>query len=539
MAKAKVLVHPGFEIGEISPRLYGAFLEPIGTMVYGSMYNPKHPTADEKGFRRDFLDALRESGLPAVRLPGGNYVSGWRWKDSIGPDRKANLDMAWSQYIPNDIGHDEYLQWAELAGLEPMYTVNLGTGTLNDAIDIVEYTNHPGGTYWSDLRRRNGREAPYGVKTWYLGNEMDGPWQIGSWERNPKGYGILANEVSKAMKWTDPSIETVACVSSSPNLPHYPEWDLEALRECYNTVDYISLHHYHSAPIGDYTGMLGGTAAFEDYINTEIAVSDFVQASLKNPRKMMLSFDEYGSFPRLSPKPHMGMGPYGFFKSAVDFSPRQYVKHNPDSMREDFFPGRSDMLSALTEASVMLIFLRHADRVKIGCMTEGLRAAAATSRDHVFRNATFYPLTQLIRYGRGVSLETKIECEEFSLPGRYVDNDAQYPDRQGLKYIDAATAYDAASGELTIFVINRSSETDFSLDLDVSGFKECSFVEHIEMHSSDMLAANTYENPDAIVPKSSESATFENGIVSSVVKRLSWNVFRVKARNNGDPIIKS
>ena len=188
MKKARMTVHPSYRIGEISPRLFGAFLEPIGSMVNGSMYNPKHPCADAQGFRQDFYAVLRDAGLPCVRLPGGNFVSAWQWKDSIGPirDRKAHLDPAWHQYIPNDVGHDEYLQWAEKAGAEPIYTVNLGTGTLQDAMDCVEYTNFAGGTWWSDLRRKNGHAAPYGVRTWCLGNEMDGPGRSGHGKRSPR-----------------------------------------------------------------------------------------------------------------------------------------------------------------------------------------------------------------------------------------------------------------------------------------------------------------------------------------------------------------
>ena len=177
--KAKVTVHPCFEIGEISPRLFGAFLEPIGTMVNGTMYNPKHETADEQGFRKDVIEGLKSTGLSAVRMPGGNFVSAWNWKDSIGPkeQRKGHLDPAWYQYYTNEVGHDEYLQWAEKVGCEPMYTINLGmaNGSVQDAMDIVEYTNHEGGTYWSDLRKTNGHEDPYGVKTWYLGNEWTAP----------------------------------------------------------------------------------------------------------------------------------------------------------------------------------------------------------------------------------------------------------------------------------------------------------------------------------------------------------------------------
>ena len=172
---AKITVHPSFEIGEISNRLFSAFLEPIGTMVNGFMYNPKHPTADEQGFRGDVINALKATGIPAVRLPGGNFVSAWQWKDSIGPksERKVHLDPAWYQYIPNDVGHDEYLQWAEKINTESLYTINMGTGTMQDAMDLVEYTNFEGGSYWSDLRKKNGHEAPYKVKMYYLGNEMD------------------------------------------------------------------------------------------------------------------------------------------------------------------------------------------------------------------------------------------------------------------------------------------------------------------------------------------------------------------------------
>ena len=237
--KARITVHPAYKIGEISKRLYSTFLEPIGTMVNGTMYNPRHPTADGDGFRRDFIDGLKDLEMPACRLPGGNFVSCWDWKDSIGPrdKRKVHLDMAWHQYITNQVGHDEYLKWAELVNTEPMYTVNLGTGSMKDAIDLVEYTNHPGGTYWSDLRRSYGRERPYGVRTWYLGNEMDGPWQLGSWDKDPRGYGVLANELSKAIKWIDGSIETAVCGSSAPFMAHWPDWDAAVLEQCYEAVD--------------------------------------------------------------------------------------------------------------------------------------------------------------------------------------------------------------------------------------------------------------------------------------------------------------
>lgn len=535
--KAVVVVHPAYKIGDISPRLYGAFLEPIGTMVNGSMYNPKHPTADEKGFRRDFIDALKSSGVPAVRLPGGNFVSGWDWKDSIGPKekRKAHLDLAWFQYYTNDIGHDEYIQWADLVNTETLYTINLGTGNINDAISIIEYTNHKGGTYWSDLRREYGHEAPYGVKTWYLGNEMDGPWQIASWEKNPQGYGVLCNEVSKAMKWVDPKIETVVCASSSPFLGHYPKWEHDVLDECYEAVDYISLHHYHSAHPGDYAALLGGSVYFEEYINTEIAMCDYVQAKKRATKPIMLSFDEYGSSMRPEGERHPRSGIYDWRMSHYRINPtREFVRHDPDRMgmgggmgnRRFTRPG--DMIGALTSASTMLAFIRHADRVKIGCMTGGLGALAANSRDGVWKTASHYSYTDLIKYGRGVSMRTSVDCDTFDIPGYVVGETAEYATKEGIPFIDTAAAFNEETGELNVFAINRNWDSDNAAEIDISGFAGYKFIEHKQLYSDDMSAGNTLENPDAVVPSINTDTKFENGKISANLKKLSWNVFRFK-----------
>lgn len=528
--KAKITIHPAYKIGEISPRLFSAFLEPIGTIVNGSMYNPKHPTADEQGFRKDWIDALKATNVPAVRLPGGNFVSGWDWKDSIGPkeNRKTHLDLAWHQYITNEVGHDEYLQWAEKVNTESMYTINLGTGNINDAISCIEYSNHEGGTYWSDLRSQYGHEKPYDIKTWYLGNEMDGPWQIGSWEKNPAGYGRLANEVSKAMKWVDGRIETVACVSCAPFMAHYPQWDHDVLEQCYESVDYISMHHYHGAPEGDYAALLGGTVYFEDYINTEIALCDYMQTKLRSNKKMMLSFDEYGTMVRPPREFRYGGGIHNMYEDHYVFDPnRKFVLHDPDNMvlgRK--FPDFGDMLPALANTATLLAFLRHADRVKIACMTGGLGTLAATNREHVWKSASYYPFTQLMRYAKGVSLNTIVDCETFDIPGYCLDDNSQYKTKEGVPFVDTATAYNEEDGELTVFVINRNWQEDQEVEIDVNQFPGYHFVEHIQMFEEDMKAKNTYEDPNRVVPKMNESTTCTNGIMTATTKRLSWNVFR-------------
>lgn len=530
MKKAKITLHPSYRVGEISPRLFGAFLEPIGSMVNGSMYNPKHPSADELGLRTDFIKGLRESGLPCVRLPGGNFVSGWSWKDSIGPrdKRKTRLDLAWHQFIPNDVGHDEYLKWAERIGTEAMYTINLGTGNLNDATDIVEYTNFKGGTYWSDLRAENGHKQPYDVKVWYLGNEMDGPWQVASWEKDPRGYGVLAHETSKAMKFVDPRIETVACVSSSPFLNHYPDWDMQALAECYETVDYISMHHYHSAPSDNVGALLAGYKAYESYINTEIALCDYLKTKLRAPNTMMLSLDEYGSIARPAGKAKLGMAGRQNALTFYQFDPKQeYVRHDPDDWSGRRMPPMSgEMPRVLANMSTLLTLLRHADRVKIGCATGGLGDLCATDREHTWKSASYYPMTQLIRFARGVSLETPLTCEKYHVDGYAMDEMNQYGDFDDVETVQAAAALDEENNELALFVINADDKDAQELTLDARGFEGWKLKEHIVMHTDDENARNTYEAPNAILPTIAADTKCENGIVTAVLPKLSWNVFR-------------
>ena len=523
---AKITVHPSFKIGEISPRLFSTFLEPIGTMVNGTMYNPKHPTADEQGFRTDFIGGLKGTGMPACRLPGGNFVSAWQWKDSIGPkdQRKVHLDPAWYQFIPNDVGHDEYLQWAEKVGTEPLYTVNLGTGTFQDAMDIVEYTNFEGGSYWSDLRKKYGHEKPYGVKTWYLGNEMDGPWQLGSWDKDPRGYGVRCNEVSKAMKWIDASIETAVCASSALFMDHYPTWEETVLQECYETVDYLSMHHYHSAPPGDWNALLGGSAYYEDFINTEIAMCDLVGAKCRSPKKIMLSFDEYGCMVRPNSPLHPGYGYHNMARSHYRFDPkRPYLRHDPDNMPDRQFPG-GDMLHALSMLSVQLAFLRHADRVKIGCMTGGLGALCSASHDHVWKSASHYAFMDMINFAKGTSMQTDVQSETYDIPGYAIDDTSQYYDKEGITYIDAASAWDQNAETLAIFMINRNQETEYPIRVDIRGFEEYNFVKHVELHSADIDMKNSFEEPENIKPVLKTGGTFENGIYSGHAKPLSWNV---------------
>ncbi len=536
--QAKVTVHPAYKIGEVDKRLFGAFLEPIGNWVYGGIYSPEHPTADDMGFRRDIIDAVREFDLPALRLPGGNWVSGWDWKNSIGPveNRKVQLDLSWFQIEPNLVGHDEYIEWAKRVNTDPMYTINLGTEEMKSAAQLVEYSRVSGGTYWSDLRKKHGYADPHPIKTWYLGNEMDGHWQIGSWEKDPVGFGIRTHEISKIVKWVDNKAETVFA-GTSDHHKHYPEWEMAALEQCYESVDYISLHHYHSAPEGDIANYLNISSVFEEYINTTIATCDYLQTKLRTPKKMYISFDEYGvNFAKSIEVPYGRRGWHDVSKSYFQFAPREndFKYHDPALQLEA--DGRfhsHQMLNALATSSVLLTFLRHADRIKIGCMTGGIRHALAFDGKHVWKNASYYPFYQMNILSRGgMSIMPVVDGPTFNTEQFALSGSNQSYAYENVQAIESAAVYHEETGEATIFLINRAITDDIEVSLDVRGFEGYRFVEHIEMYTDDLAKGNRHDNPDAIKPQINTATRMDGGVVKVDAKKLSWNVIRL-ARANG------
>lgn len=291
--KAKAVVHKEFRIGRIDDRVYGAFLEHLGRAIYTGIYEPGHPSADEHGFRRDVIEMVRELNVPVTRYPGGNFVSAYNWEDGIGPkeSRPVTLDYAWRTKETNEVGIDEFAAWCEAAGTELMLAVNLGSRGLDEARGLLEYCNHPGGSRWSDLRIKNGRREPYDVRLWCLGNEMDGPWQVG--HKTAYEYGRIANETAKAMKAFDPTLQLVACGSSHSFMPTYPQWEADVLDECYDNVDYLSLHMYFENYEDDYLNFLAKPVILDRYIQTVSGVIDYVKAKKRSKKDIYISFDEW------------------------------------------------------------------------------------------------------------------------------------------------------------------------------------------------------------------------------------------------------
>ncbi len=263
MQTANIVLDKDFRIGEVDPRLYGAFIEHLGRAIYGGIYEPEHSEADDLGFRRDVIALVKDLDIPVIRYPGGNFVSGYNWEDGVGPveKRPRRLDLAWNTTEPNFVGTNEFAAWSKRAGSDVMMAVNLGTRGPDAARNLVEYCNHPGGTYWSDARADHGASEPHNIKLWCLGNEMDGPWQIGG--KTAEEYGRVAAEAAKVMKWVDSSIELVACGSSHPGMPHFPQWEATVLEHTYEHVEYLSLHTYHRKTGDDLGSFLAQVARTE------------------------------------------------------------------------------------------------------------------------------------------------------------------------------------------------------------------------------------------------------------------------------------
>ena len=497
MKKAKLILDKDYIISQIDKRIYGSFIEHLGRAVYDGIYEPGHPLADELGFRRDVIDLVRRLDVPITRYPGGNFVSGFKWEDSIGPraERPRRLDLAWKTTETNEVGLHEFVEWARKANSEVMYAVNLGTRGPMEAKEVVEYANHPAGTYWSDLRVKNGAKDPFGIKLRCLGNEMDGPWQMGM--KTAYEYGRIANEAAKMMKWVDDSIETVACGSSSTGMKTFGEWEYTMLTECYDNVDYVSLHRYYGNPHNDTRDFLASTMDLDDFIRTVASICDAVKGKKHARKRVNLSLDEWNVW---------------------------YHSHEQDEELHKLAPWGTalplledvyNFEDALLVGLMLITILRNADRVKIACLAQLVNVIApimTRKGGGAWAQTIYYPLMQASRYGRGVSLLPQITCEKASTK--------HYDD---VPVVDAA-AVQNDDGSVTIFAVNRDLEEDAELTLDLRSFGEFASVTHSVLHHDDVKAINCEADPDNVVPHDVPAPKPGEAVV---LPAASWNVIRL------------
>ncbi|KZE82701.1 alpha-N-arabinofuranosidase [Paenibacillus jamilae] len=495
--KAKMIVDKSFRIAEVDKRIYGSFVEHLGRAVYGGIYEPTHSTSDESGFRNDVKELVKELDVPIIRYPGGNFVSGYNWEDGVGPvaSRPRQLELAWRTVEPNEVGTNEFFKWAKDVGSEVMMALNLGTRGIDAARNLVEYCNHPGGSYWSDLRRSHGVEQPHKIKTWCLGNEMDGPWQIG--HKTAVEYGRLAVESAKAMRLIDPDIELVSCGSSSSTMPTFPEWEATTLDHTYEVADYISLHQYYGNHDNDTANYLARSMDMDHFIQTVISTCDYIKAKKRSKKKMMLSFDEWNVW---------------YHSNDAD------KKIDPWSVAPPQLEDIYNFEDALLVGSMLITFLRHADRVKMACMAQLVNVIAPIMTENngkAWKQTIFYPYLHASRYGRGVSLMPVVDSEKYDSK-----------DFTDIPYLDSAVVYDEEGDALTIFAVNRHLSESLELTVDVRSFEGYRIVEHTVLEHDDLKATNSPAG-EKVTPHNGGNAKLEDGIVKAYLGKASWNVIRL------------
>jgi len=495
-AKAYIDIHR--PIGEIDPNLFGSFLEHLGRAIYEGIYDPGSQLSDANGFRKDVIAEIRELGVPIVRYPGGNFVSGYNWLDGVGPkqDRPHVLDRAWNSLNSNQFGTDEFMAWCKAIGTKPLMGLNLGTGTPEQAAALVEYCNTEKGTRWSDLRRKHGVADPYHAKYWCLGNEMDGPWQIG--HVSATEYGLKAADAARQMRYVDSSLKLVACGSSGPGLPTYLEWDREVLEQCYEYVDGLSLHRYFSnSP--DETG--GKTAKFlalnlsmDQQIRETLAVCDMVRGRKRSSKQLWLSFDEWNVWYR-------------------DRNGDGHAQEKPHLLEEVY-----NLEDALLVGGLINTLLRHADRIKIACLAQLVNVIAPimTNSNGSYRQTIYYPYSWGLHYARGSTLDVLIDA-----PSAY-----EIPGMGAVSHLDVAATLDRASKSISIFVLNRDLESPRLLELIWEAGSPGKLRAAWVLTGDDLKAVNGFDSPERVKPATAAKPTTSGVSTKLEVPPRSYSVFQ-------------
>jgi alpha-N-arabinofuranosidase len=471
-------------IADMDRRLLGAFLEHLGRAIYTGVYEPGSKLADGRGFRRDVLEEVKGLGVPLMRYPGGNFVSGYNWLDGVGPKdkRPTVLERAWNSLETNQFGTNDFMDWCKLVGTEPLLGFNLGTGTPEQAVAYVEYCNVDKGTKWSDLRREHGYEAPHDVRYWCLGNEMDGPWQMG--HMTAREYGRKARDSARQIRVVDPTTKLIACGSSNTILPTYLVWDREVLEECYDQVDGISLHNYYgNTPTltgNDSSRYLAMNLDMERQIQEIAAVCDYVRGVQKSPKRLWLSFDEWNVWYRAR---------------GGNFSNGQR-KFAPPLLEEVY-----NLEDALLVGGFVNTLLRQSDRVRVGCLAQIVNVIAplVTSPTSVLRQSIYHPYAWSLKYARGRVLDLGVEGETYPIKAAGLRPDFARDDV--VPYVDVAATLDPQSGQLALFMLSRDLQGEREVVLDCRDFTPTRVLASETLTGADLKAANSFDRPTLVVPR--------------------------------------
>lgn len=502
MIQANVHLDPEFRIGTINRRLFGSFVEHLGRCVYDGIYEPGHPLADEEGFRKDVIELVQELGVSTIRYPGGNFVSGFRWEDSVGPkgQRPRRLDLAWHSTETNEVGLHEFNSWLEKVGSELMLAVNLGTRGVEAALDLLEYSNIESGTQISDSRVRNGRKEPFNIRMWCLGNEMDGPWQLG--HSSAEDYGKLASQTAKAMRQVDEKLELVACGSSNAHMPTFGEWERVVLHHTYDDVDYISCHAYYEEKNGDLDSFLASAVDMDRFIEIVVDTADHVGAVRNSKKKINISFDEWNVW---------YIDRYHAEDKIVD--PKKWPV--APRLLEDSY----SVVDAVVFGSLLISLINHSDRVTSASLAQLVNVIAPIMTEPggiSWRQTTFFPFAIASRLAHGVSLKLRIDSPTYETE--------QYGE---VPLVDAAASFDPDSGKTSVFLVNRSKTDSISLRIDLGGLGDVALQSAQSLFDADIKAANTLAQPERVGMKENQTAKLTNGVLEIELPAVSWTALEL------------
>jgi alpha-N-arabinofuranosidase len=496
-SNAKIYIDTNRVISAISPLLFSGFAEHMGRCIYEGIYDPASPHAGPDGLRQDVLAALRDLNFRAIRYPGGNALSGYRWEDGVGPrdQRPRRRELAWQSIETNQFGTNEFMAFCKAINAQPMMAVNMGTGTIQSAADLVEYCNAPVGTYYADLRAAHGHAEPYGVRYWCLGNEMDGPWQIG--HLDAVEYGKKAREAAKMMRWQDSSVELVLCGSSNSRMPTYPEWDRVVLELCWDHVNYHSMHYYAGNHDGDTGSYLALSAEFESFVDTLAAVLRYVKARNRSKHDVYLSWDEWNVWYKTMTLEHA----QGNWTEA------------PHLLEEVY-----NLEDALVVAQWMNVFLRKSDVLKIACLAQIVNVIAPilTTRDAVLKQSIYYPFMLFSRLASGNALDVTVRAPMYST--------RQFGD---MPVLDVAASHNTETGANAIFIVNRSQTESITVELFWQDDKPTHVTSAHQLAGSDPKAANSFENPNQVTAVAIAAPSIANGSTTLPLPPLSFTALEV------------
>jgi alpha-N-arabinofuranosidase len=494
-SQAQVFIDPAFRIARLDRNLFSSFIEHLGRAVYGGIYEPGSPLADSDGFRKDTLDVIRNAGVPMIRYPGGNFVSGYDWLNGVGPkkDRPTLLDRAWDSIETNQFGTDEFMLWCKKAGTLPLMAVNLGSGNPMHASELVEYCNLEKGTKYSDLRRQNGHEEPYNVKHWCLGNEMDGPWQIG--HCTAQEYGLRAATTARMMRAISDDLFLVACGSSGPFMPTYLEWDQQMLEQCYDVVDAISLHRYYNNTTetgGDTRHYVALNLTMDRQIEEIQAVCEMVRGRLRSDKTLALSFDEWNVW----------------YRERNGDGHKQFAPH----LTEEVY----NLEDALLVGGLINSLLRHSDRVKVACLAQLVNALAAllTNDKMVLKQTIFYPYLWALKNCSGDTLHVAVESPTYE-----VKNLGQVP------YLDVVATRDPEKGTVCMLVLNRDLEKSREFEVNWRADAPTRVLTSQVITGPDLKAVNSFDHPNNVVPAKQDPPKLNGARTTIEVPAKSYSLF--------------